>query len=152
MGTRSLTTFIETYKDESGKKKKNEIVTMYRQYDGYPSGHGAELAEFLAKGTLVNGLGYKDDKVVFNGMGCLTAQVIADFKTDAGGIYMQRANKNSGECYRYHIFGDYDTKEITIKIFEVGYMKGDDYIDKAKCLFSGTPKEMVKYCTEEVTA
>ena len=29
MGTRSLTTFIETYKDDSGKKKKNEIVEYY---------------------------------------------------------------------------------------------------------------------------
>jgi hypothetical protein len=26
MGTRSLTTFIETYKDDKGKKKKSEIV------------------------------------------------------------------------------------------------------------------------------
>jgi hypothetical protein len=152
MGTRSLTTFIETYKDEDGKKKKNEIVTMYRQYDGYPSGHGAELAQFLAKGTLVNGLGYKEPEIVFNGMGCLTAQVIAEFKTDAGGIYIQRGNKNSGEEYRYHIFGDYDTKEITIKILEVGYMKGDKYMNGTRTLFEGTPKEMLEFCTEKETA
>ena len=40
MGTRSLT-FVY---DENGAK----ILNMYRQMDGYPSGHGKELAEFLA--------------------------------------------------------------------------------------------------------
>jgi len=152
MGTRSLTTFIETYKDEYGNDKKNEIVTMYRQYDGYPSGHGLEIAEYLSKGTLVNGLGYNEPEIVFNGMGCLTAQVIADFKNGAGGIYIQRSNKNSGEDYRYHIIGDYDTKELTIKILEVGYIKVDKYIDKSRIIFEGTPKEMVKFCTEKENA
>ena len=121
MGTRSLTTFVETYKDNSGKKVKNEIVTMYRQFDGYMEGHGKDLADFLAGGKLVNGIGM-DDKVVFNGMGCLSAQVVAHFKDGAGGIYLQRANKNSGEEYRYKVIGDFDTKEITIEVFEVGYM------------------------------
>ena len=39
MGTRSLT-FVY---DEDGRK----IINMYRQYDGYPSGHGKDLAESL---------------------------------------------------------------------------------------------------------
>jgi hypothetical protein len=46
MGTRSLTHVIESYKD-NGKKKKQTLLTMYRQYDGYPRGHGADLVEFL---------------------------------------------------------------------------------------------------------
>jgi hypothetical protein len=29
---------------------------MYRQFDGYPSGHGQELAEFLLSGEMVNGI------------------------------------------------------------------------------------------------
>lgn len=49
MGTRSLT-FVY---DEDGEK----IVNMYRQMDGYPSGHGLELAEFLEPITMVNGIG-----------------------------------------------------------------------------------------------
>jgi hypothetical protein len=45
MGTRSLTTFISTWKDEkTGKVKNDKIVTMYRQYDGYPTGHGLQLS------------------------------------------------------------------------------------------------------------
>lgn len=148
MGTRSLTTFIETYKDEeTGKQKKQEIVTMYRQYDGYPEGHGSDLAEFLSTGELVNGIGM-NDKIVFNGMGCLSAQVVAHFKEGAGGIYLQRANKDSWENYRYQVIGDFDTKELTIKILEVGYMKGDRYCKGTRTLFEGTPKEMLKFCRE----
>lgn len=141
MGTRSLTTFVETYKDNSGKKVKNEIVTMYRQYDGYMEGHGKDLADFLAGGELVNGIGM-DDKVVFNGMGCLSAQVVAHFKDGSGGIYLQRANKNSGENYRYKVIGDLETKEITIEVFEVG--------NRAKKIFSGSPKQLQEKVTEVV--
>ena len=42
MGTRSLTTFIDDH-------TKEEIVVMYRHYDGYPSGHGKDLIDFLNK-------------------------------------------------------------------------------------------------------
>ena len=48
------------------KVKDTEIVVMYRQYDGYPSGHGIELAEFLAKGRLVNGISAVEKELVFN--------------------------------------------------------------------------------------
>ena len=150
MGTRSLTTFVETYKDNSGKKVKNEIVTMYRQYDGYMEGHGKDLADFLAGGELVNGIGM-DDKVVFNGMGCLSAQVVAHFKDGSGGFYLQRANKNSGEEYRYKVIGDFDTKEITIEVFEVGYVNAKgDYINKSKKIFSGSPKQLQEKVAEVV--
>jgi hypothetical protein len=50
MGTRSLT-FV---KEQNGRKAST-YVCMYRQYDGYPSGHGLELAEFLKGKRLVNG-------------------------------------------------------------------------------------------------
>ena len=119
MGTRSLTTFIELYTDEKGKQKKNEVVTMYRQYDGYPDGHGSELAEFLSKGKVVNGIGVGDDSLQFNGIGCLAAQVVAEFKDGAGGIYLQKSNKNSGEEYRYHVMSNWDTQEPTLKVMEV---------------------------------
>ena len=39
MGTRSLTRVIETFNDSvKNKMVSREIVTMYRQYDGYPQG------------------------------------------------------------------------------------------------------------------
>lgn len=150
MGTRSLTTFIETYTErETGKKRKNEVVTMYRQYDGYPTGHGIELAEFLADGEVVNGYSMTDTKQ-FNGMGCLSAQVVAHFKDGVGGFYLQRANKNSGEEYRYHVIHDYDKGTLEIQVFEVGYMnKKDEYVNKTRTIFKGSPTEFVEAIKRE---
>jgi len=48
MGTRALTFVYD------GDKP---IVNLYRQYDGYPTGHGAELAQFLDGFKIVNGIG-----------------------------------------------------------------------------------------------
>lgn len=151
MGTRSLTTFIETYTErETGKKRKNEIVTMYRQYDGYPTGHGIELAEFLAGGKLVNGISISDTGIVFNGMGCLSAQVIAHFKDGAGGFYLQRGNKDSGEDYRYQVIGDFDNNTLTIKVIEVGYLnKKGEYVSKTRTIFKGSGSEFLKAIESE---
>ena len=61
MGTRSLTRVIPRQKglsyDEGHKHVDKSSINMYRQYDGYPQGHGLELAEFLSDFTVVNGLG-----------------------------------------------------------------------------------------------
>jgi hypothetical protein len=136
MGTRSLTHFIETSKNYvTGKKVAKKIVTMYRQYDGYPSGMGKDLANFLKDGKLVNGI--SGNEKVFNGMGCLSAQVVAHLKTDmghikAGNVYLHSAGTtNCGEEFVYEIVGDFDTKEIIIKVFEV--------YEKKKLLFKCKP-------------
>ena len=121
MGTRSLTTFSSTWKDEkTGKMKDEKIVTMYRQFDGYPTGHGLELAEFQNQGKLVNGIGSNEPQLVFNGMGCLAAQVVAHFKNGPGNIYLHRGGtKNCWEEYRYEVIGNEETKELIFKCIEV---------------------------------
>lgn len=86
MGTRSITAFIR--KDESGKEKR--YATIYRQYDGYPKGHGRDLAEFISGGKMVNGLPIgKPGGLIFNGMGCMAAAVVAHLKKEPGGIYLE---------------------------------------------------------------
>ena len=51
--------------------------------DGYPDGHGQELADFLTGFQVVNGIG-GDDEINYpklaNGLGCLAAQTIAHLK------------------------------------------------------------------------
>jgi hypothetical protein len=97
MGTRSLTFVYENNKP---------ILNMYRQFDGYVSGHGQELAEFLMNGTLVNGYS-KTDEIQFNGMGCLAAQLIVNFKKGVGGFYIYPVD--CGDCwqeYEYHVYED----------------------------------------------
>jgi hypothetical protein len=145
MGTRSVTTFIETWKDESGKKRKQVLVTMYRQMDGYPEGMGKDLADYLIKGNLVNGIGFNASKLIqFNGMGCLAASTIAHFKTGSGSIYIVRG-KNHGEQYRYEVEGDFDVKNIILRCFEVGYMKGEKYFNGTRKIFDGSPKDFDKF-------
>ena len=95
MGTRSLT-FVY---DEDGRT----IISMYRQYDGYPSGHGKDLAEFLEPITMVNGIGMTE-AVIANGPGCLAAQLVAHFKDGPGGIYLEPTTAvDCGQDYEYHI-------------------------------------------------
>lgn len=100
MGTRSLTYVYEN---------DGEVVAcMYRQFDGYVTGHGREVANFLKDFTLVNGLSVKETRKVANGMGCLAAQLIAHFKVGAGGFYLYPTTQyqDCGQEYEYHIFND----------------------------------------------
>jgi len=114
MGTRSLTYVYE------GKKEEYVLpfVCMYRQFDGYPSGHGSELAEFLLSGRLVTGLSGMGKSRQFNGMHCLAAQLVADFKKDSGGIYLYpaRLKQDCWQEFEYHVWEDIvrvtDTEEI----------------------------------------
>ena len=57
MGTRSLTRVIPRQKglpyDEGHKHVEKSVVNMYRHYDGYPQGHGLDLAEFLSEFTIL---------------------------------------------------------------------------------------------------
>jgi hypothetical protein len=142
MGTRSLTHVIETYNDDKGNKKKVALLTMYRQFDGYPSGMGNDLAEFLKSGKVVNGISVAETERVFNGAGCLAAQLVANFKEGAGGFYIHKPmSKNCGEEYVYEIYVDYETKQIKLRCLEVGYMVKDKYVNKKRELFFGSPND-----------
>jgi hypothetical protein len=101
MGTRSLTVI----KDENDE----EIVVMYRQMDGYLSGHGKELKEFLDGFYIVNGYTQEDSKSekAANGMSCLAGQLIAHFKKGIGGFYLEKAGtRDVGEAYVYTVYCD----------------------------------------------
>ncbi len=135
MGTRSLTRFIEVV---DGTEKP--ITCVYRQYDGYPSGHGKELADFLSSGTMVNGYGQSDQRQ-FNGIGCLAAQFIAEFKNGVGNIYIYEPNAiDCGEEFIYEIrykfpeslFGKANDDCLTLTCIDV-------YAEKT--IFEGNPKD-----------
>lgn len=146
MGTRSLTRVIETWKDDNGKEKKQTLITMYRQMDGYPSGHGQELADFLKGGKVVNGLSLGEKQRVFNGAGCLAAQMVSHFKGDsAGGIYLYpNSTTDAWQNYEYHVLVDLDSKEVTLICYESGKRK--------KKLFQGLPDKFDEFVKEEETS
>lgn len=137
MGTRSLTIVNDG---------EEEVVVMYRQFDGYPSGHGQELANFLGTRKIVNGIGL--DRNVFNGAGCLAASLFAEFKEDLGGIYAKPAGtRNRGEEFIYEIdcpsrnqigFRDEDGRLPTVTVYGYG-----------ERLFQGTATELAEFCERE---
>jgi len=133
MGTRSLTVI----ENEDGK----EIVVMYRQFDGYPEGHGVELAEFLKSIHLVNGLGLTETRKVANGMGCLAAQLIAHFKDEPGQFYLYPAGtRDCWEDYVYYVYASGD--QCRIRICRSLYTGSNTPPGEAG-IFNGTPTELI---------
>lgn len=124
MGTRSLTFVYQ---------ENQPIMNMYRQFDGYISGHGQELAEFLMSGKMVNGIPVGSEGLLFNGMGCLAAQLICNFKKSAGGFYIYPVD--STDCwqeYEYHVYED----KVVVK-------------NPTEVIFSGTWDEFHSFCYED---
>ena len=151
MGTRSLTFVYEKY----GQIQK-PVCNMYRQFDGYPTGHGAELAEFLNGGELVNGLGVERDQLQFNGMGCLAASMVAHFKQTPGGFYIHPVDiTDCGQDYEYHIFSEnglLSGEVFRIEVYNCGCnmfgMSGDTH----DIIFKGNLKEFTEFCKEKEIA
>jgi len=148
MGTRSLTFVYEKY----GQVQK-PVCNMYRQYDGYPTGHGAELAEFLNGGRLVNGLIETKtvDEMVYNGMGCLAASMVAHFKQTPGGFYIYSTDeRDCGQDYEYHIS---NKDGLYVEVYNCGCnMFGVSMSDKHEMVFGGYLKDFTEFCKEKEVA
>ena len=144
MGTRALT-FV--YDGET------PIINLYRQYDGYPTGHGAELAEFLNGFKIVNGLGPDTPSRIANGMGCLAAQLVSHFKGDeAGQFYLYSPQTvECGQDFEYHVYQK--DKELRVRITNRGCnLFGLTMSDTNDSIFDGPVAEFVSFCGENATA
>lgn len=147
MGTRSTYRVIEKG-NYNGKEWKNVICLLYLQYDGYPDGHPADTFAWLASGKVVNGLSMGQPEVVFNGAGCLAAQLIARLKTDnkgnikPGGAYLYpiKSRGKCGENYVYDIIVDADTYSIEVVAYDNMTGWGDNDRVKVKKLYQGSPE------------
>ena len=143
MGTRALTFVYE------GDKP---LVNLYRQYDGYPTGHGAELAQFLSEFHITNGISPSETRRTVNGMGCLAAQVVAFFKESVGGFYIHSVDATEcGQDYEYHVYQK--DKELCVRVMNRGCnMFGLTMSDTNESLFDGTVAEFAEFCSEKATA
>lgn len=147
MGTRSLTRVFDG---------KTQLLNLYRQMDGYPSGHGTELAEFLSGITMVNGLGLNNKRVA-NGAGCLAAQIVAHFKDAPGGFYIRPTSaKDCDQEYEYHVLTEFNSPEIVVVIYEVSifYLHGFDNPGTVtkKAIFRGNAVQLLSYCSPREAA
>lgn len=100
MGTHSLTIVYDVWEDCTPQI----LMSMYRQFDGYVSGHGMELYEFLKDMHIVNGLGSNQPEKIANGAGCLAAQIVAHFKDGPGGFYITTNDDDTDIDYVYRIY------------------------------------------------
>ena len=143
MGTRSTYRIIEQFTDEKTNKVINqEICLMYRQFDGYPSGHPCETAEWLASGEVVNGFSSNETKLIFNGAGCLAAQLVAKYKTEPGGTYLNPL-KHRGKCWEDYLYDIIVKEDQTIEFvcYENGKRKTE--------VFRGSPSDFVLHYSKE---
>lgn len=101
MGTRSLTNVIDN---------GDIILTLYRQFDGYPSGHGSDIKDALSGKSLVNG--YNDANEQINGMPSAAVMLVAsvadrnpDGKPVTGNFYIyEPGSTDCGEEFVYDLF------------------------------------------------
>jgi hypothetical protein len=128
--------------DKDGIEKENVICAVYQQYNGYLSGVGKQIADFLEPIEIVNGIS-SYDKPIANGIRCLAAQFIKKFKTEAGGLYI--TSHEDEQSYNYDIIVGWESSEFLPKptqpIVRVTSLGGK--------LFEGTVSEFVNFLDEE---
>lgn len=134
MGTRSLTVLPA---DGGG-----ESAVLYRQYDGYPEGHGLELAALLVGLVEVNGLSANPERV-FNGAACLSASIVSHFKRQPGDFYLYPAGtRDTGEEYVYAIECHGPGTVPTVRV-------EDCYAEAPGPMFEGKPTELFDWATAQ---
>ncbi len=97
------------------KEEGKPMLSVYKHWDGYPSGLGKSLEEIVMGGQITNGLGIKPELgKVFNGAGCLFASIISILKDKPGDVYITSLDSvgNSGEEYIYEI--DVNGKDVQL--------------------------------------
>ena len=122
MGTHAIIRFV----DKDGKV----ILAVYHQYDGYPSGVGLDLANFLLKHKLCCGIPFHppgDGKTWSNGMDCMAAQYIAAVKTKPGMVYI--ASADAEEEFNYTVVEDDDGESVKINCNGQPLMTVQEFIE-----------------------
>ncbi len=125
MGTRSTTKIYDN---------DHFLLAIYTQFDGYTDGWGKQLKEFILSRPFVNGIG--DDNKVFNGAGCFALQLIAEFKTGAGGLYATTEGDSQSYNYEVRVSNSYEMDAVgpTFKV-EVKCLEEPEYNETIIPLF-----------------
>jgi hypothetical protein len=148
MGTRSTTHVYEidiplgaSHTNVALKKHKPiKVLTLYRQFDGYPAGHGQDLVDFMKGMTIVNGFNPNEDKAGThaNGAGCFAAQLVKHLKDGIGGLYITCA-KAERQQYNYHLYVQGDPQPIIVRVED----------GRGKEMFNGTRDQFVAWVKAE---
>tara|TARA_R110000850_G_scaffold269167_2_gene401008 strand:+ start:7319 stop:7729 length:411 start_codon:yes stop_codon:yes gene_type:complete len=127
MGTRSLT-FIHEMEDEYLKGDK-VVCVFFRHFDGYPSGHGQDLADFLNGKKLVNGRSSDFDKAtMFNRAGTMAVKLANHIQDISGAEIIHGDNYNYGQDHDYHVY--FRNGEFCIQIDGMEPVKASEFNGK----------------------
>jgi hypothetical protein len=115
-------------------------VAVYEQYDGYPDGVGLQLAGFLRSRRLCNGfpLQVPESPATHwaNGVSCLAAQFIAEFKKEAGGLYLFHPDE-AEEQWTYEVDAA-DNRPMTVAV-----------INSHQEQFRGDVEQFAEFCDKK---
>ncbi len=143
MGTRSLTIVKESI-DPSCE----DIIVMYKQFDGYPEGLGLRLANFLKGFIIINGIPPDPDPKSANGMHDLAAQLVAEFTNGIGEIYLHPSGtRDVWEEFIYYIYLGPDNI-LRIQVVQACRIKDNQSGEWSMVedkIFDGTPTEVKKW-------
>jgi hypothetical protein len=137
MGTRSTTKVYE-YSGKltpAVKRKLKPLLSLYRQMDGYPSGHGRDLADFLSDMVVVNGFGMDTPTKAANGAGCLAAQLVCVLKSGIGGIYVTTPDDTQSYDYKIYVTSEEVPHQIFVEVFQY-----------KKKIFEGDVADFIQFC------
>ena len=109
MATRAMISIVKREEGVSFSEIPNRtIVDIYHHWDGYPEGLGVTLGWYLSGKRVVNGIGSKDNEdLIFNGMGCLAASLVAHLKDGPGNVYIEGRDQHGWIDYHYYITNYY---------------------------------------------
>ena len=143
MGTRSLTIVKESI-DPSCE----DIIVMYKQFDGYPEGLGLRLANFLKGFIIINGIPPNPNPKSANGIHDLAAQLVAEFKNEIGEIYLHPSGtRDVWEEFIYYIYLGPDNI-LRIQVVQACRIKDNQSGEWSMVedkIFDGTPTEVKKW-------
>ena len=89
--------------------KEQIICSFYRHWDGYPSGHGQDLADYLKSRRLINGIQGKDQSdiekhIAFNRAGSMAINLMHHIDEISGCEVIPTGDSGYWEEYTYHIY------------------------------------------------
>ena len=143
MGTRSLTIVKESI-DPSCE----DIIVMYKQFDGYPEGMGVKLANFLEGYIIINGIPPNPNPKSANGIHDLAAQLVAEFTNGIGEIYLHPSGtRDVWEEFIYYIYLGPDNS-LRIQVVQACRIKDNQSGEWSMVedkIFDGTPTKVKKW-------
>jgi hypothetical protein len=119
MGTRSTTKIYEN---------ERLLLSLYKQYDGYPEGWGQELKDFFRKGVFVNGFNGSKGELEFNGVGDFALLLVKEFKEGTGRLYA--TTENDKQEYNYVVEFDYPENDYSRMRYSISCKECPEYLEE----------------------